>query len=268
MRIGVVELVALDLDGTLLTSGKTITDRTKRVIHALINQQVKVLLATARPPRSVATTYKALKLKTCVICYNGALIYDPPTRKILAHFPIHLPLARSVINFTRELNCEILISVEVLDHWYTDRVNPAYQTETAKMFKPDKLAPIDTWLNCDVTKILLQGPDECLMQIREKIFVDHPGQLAMAQSENNLLQIMAGSVSKGNALRLVCEHYGIPLQKTIAVGDAPNDIDMLRNAGIGIAMADAPDRVKQAANYITMKNDEDGLADALEKFIL
>jgi Cof subfamily protein (haloacid dehalogenase superfamily) len=177
-------------------------------------------------------------------------------------------LARSAIDFARGLNRDILISVEVLDHWYTDRVNPAYQTETAKLFEPDKLAPIDTWLDCDVTKILLQGPDECLTEIREKMQEDFPGHLAMAQSENGLLQIMAGCVSKGNALRLVCEHYGIPLQKTIAVGDAPNDIDMLRSAGIGIAMGDAPNRVKEAADYITMRNDDDGVADALEKFVL
>jgi Cof subfamily protein (haloacid dehalogenase superfamily) len=203
-----------------------------------------------------------------VICYNGALIYDPPSKKVLAHYPIHLPLAKSVIDFSRDLSRDVLISVEVLDEWYTDRVNSTYQTETSKLFKPDKLAPIDTWLDCDVTKILLQGPDECLSQIKTKVFEEHSGKLAMAQSENNLLQIMAGNVSKGNALKLVCDHYGIPLRKTIAVGDAANDIDMIRSAGIGIAMADAPSKVKDVADYVTMKNDDDGVADALEKFVL
>jgi len=264
----VVELVAIDLDGTLLTTGKTITERTKRVLRALANQNVRILLASARPPRSVASAYKSLQLSDCVICYNGALIYDPPNKQVLTHHPIRLELARKVVTLAREIYPDVLVSAEVLDHWFTDRVNSAYQTETSKQFIPDKLAPIETWLTCDVTKILLLGPDLYLTHIRTKLIQYHGEQLAMAQSDNNLLQIMAGGVSKGQALRFVCKHYKIPLRRTIAIGDASNDIDMLKSAGIGIAMAGASDRVKEAADYVTTANDEDGVAEALEKFAL
>ena len=79
---------------------------------------------------------------------------------------------------------------------------------------------------------------------------------------------MAYNVTKGQALKKICGHYGIPVSKTIAIGDAPNDIDMLQTAGIGIAMAEAPDKVKQVADYVTVGSDEDGVAEALEKFVL
>jgi hypothetical protein len=256
------------MDGTLLTSGKEITDRTRRVLKALENQGIRILLATARPPRSVAKTYKTLGLKTCVICYNGALVYDPPSKKVLAHHPIARNLAREVIGYARGIYPELLVSAEVLDHWFTDRVNDKYMTETAKEFEPDKLGPIESWLTGDVTKILLQGPQIYLTHIHTRLKQHHEGNFALAQSENNLLQIMAGGVSKGKALEFVCAHYQIPLQKTIAIGDAPNDIDMLRRAGFGIAMADAPAQVKNVADYVTTKNDEDGVAEALERFVL
>ncbi len=263
-----VELVAIDLDGTLLTSGKTITERTKRVLKALSNQNIKIVIASARPPRSVAAAYKALNLTCCVICYNGALIYDPKSKKMLAHCPIKLETAKEIINRARSVHSDILVSVEVLDHWYTDKLNNAYQTEVSKQFEPDRLGPIDSWLDCDVTKILLLGEEQHIEKIKNTFLSEFRDKIAMAQGEKHLLQIMAKGVSKGRALKTVCNFYNIPLDKTIAIGDESNDIDMLEIAGIGIAMADAPDKVKQVADYVTTGNDEDGVAEALEKFVL
>ncbi len=263
-----VELVALDLDGTLLTSGKKVTERTRRVLKALLHQKVKVLLASARPPRSVAGVYKLLGLDTCVICYNGALIYDPPSRSVLSHHPVKLATARKVIQMARDVWPNITISVEVLDQWFTDRISLEYQTEVSKKFVPDKLAPIETWLNCDVTKILILGPETFLSSIKNQVLYNFDSKLTAVQSDHNLLQIMSGGTSKGRALKFVCKHYNIPLRRTIAIGDAHNDIEMLECAGIGVAMADAPSRVKEVADYVTTTNDEDGVAEALEKFAL
>ncbi|NLX06701.1 MAG: HAD family phosphatase [Phycisphaerae bacterium] len=263
-----VELVAIDLDGTLLTSGKVVTARTQRVVRAVRQQGVRVVLASARPPRSVAETYKLLGLDTCVICYNGALIYDPPSKQVLFHRPIEKFLAREVIDLARQIYRETLVSIEVLDQWYTDRVNPAYQTEVSKQFQPDVLGPIDTWLIQPVTKVLLLGPAAKMSEVRRKIGQRFGRRLAMTQSESNLLQIMSAGVSKGTALKRVCDRYGISPQKTIAIGDAANDTDMLELAGMGIAMASASDDVKRAADYITSGNDDDGVAEALERFVL
>jgi len=264
----VVELVALDLDGTLLTSGKKITERTRRVLKALESHNVKVLLASARPPRSVAGIYKLLDLKTCVICYNGALIYNPPSREVLSHQPIRLAMAKKIIQMARDVWPNIVISVEVLDQWFTDRISSEDQAKVSKQFVPDKLAPIEDWLKCDVTKILVLGPESFLTSIKNQLLYNYETEISVIHSDHNLLQVMSGGVSKGKALKYVCKHYDIPLQRTIAIGDAHNDIDMLECAGIGIAMADAPASVKDAADYVTTTNDDDGVAEALEKFVL
>ena len=263
-----VELVAIDLDGTLLTSEKTITTRTLRVMRALRGQGIKIVIASARPPRSVAESYRLLGLDTCVICYNGALIYDPPTRRVLFHQPIDKFLAREVIDTARQHYAEVLVSVEVLDHWYTDRFNPQYQTEVSKQFEPDQVGPVDTWLLQDVTKILLLGPEKRIGEIRRKVIRRFRTRLAMTHSESSLLQIMSSGVSMGAAMERVCQHYGIPLQRTIAIGDSLNDADMLAVAGVGIAMASAPEKVKRSADYITSGNDNEGVAEALERFAL
>lgn len=263
-----VELVAIDLDGTLLTTGKSVTTRTRRVLRALGQQGIRVVLASARPPRSIAGIYKLLNLDTCVICYNGALIYDPPTKQVLCHYPIDRRLTERIIASARSIYADTLVSVEIVDHWYTDRVSVKYQTEVSRQFKPDGLGPVDTWLVQDVTKILLLGPVRRMREIRRAVVESFGPQLALTQSESHLLQIMAKGVSKGAALKFVCRRYGIGLQKTIAIGDAPNDIDMLRVSGIGIAMGSAPSGVKRSADYVTAVNDEEGVAEALERFVL
>lgn len=263
-----VELVAIDLDGTLLTSGKAVTTRSQRVIRALVNQGVKVIIASARPPRSIANTYKLLGLNTCVVCYNGALIYDPPVKEVLFHRQIAEALAQEVIDLARQTYPDVAVSVEVLDHWYTDGITTEYETETSRQFKPDRLGPIDTWLDQDVTKILLLGPAPHITEIRTKLKRMCRSRLATTQSEPHLLQIMSAGVSKGTAFRFVCDYYNVPTQRTIAIGDAPNDLDMLKQAGVGVAMASAPEPVKRAADYVTAHNDDDGVAEALERFAL
>ncbi|GAG46481.1 unnamed protein product [marine sediment metagenome] len=187
---------------------------------------------------------------------------------MLYHRPIDKLLAKQVIRTARSIHQDTLVSVEVLDHWYTDRVSPEYQTEVSKQFEPDRLGPVDTWLTQDVTKILLLGPGEQIKNIRARATELFAGQVAMTQDQTHLLQIMSRGVSKGAALKLVCKRYDVALQKTIAIGDAPNDIDMLKISGIGIAMASAPERVRRSADYVTSPNDDEGVAEALERFVL
>src|SRR6187549_4241335 len=115
-----IKLVAVDLDGTLLSSRKTITPKTHTAIKAAAAAGVKVVLATARPPRSVRTYYEALKLDTPTINYNGALIWDEYRRKAVEHVPLDVTVAKRVIAWGRKLYPKLLVSVEILDKWYTD----------------------------------------------------------------------------------------------------------------------------------------------------
>ncbi len=263
-----IDLLAIDLDGTLLREDKTITERTRRAIRAVRGQDIKVILATARPPRSVAQAYRLLGLDTAIICYNGALIYDPLNKHIITHHPIPLDTAKDVINFARLTYSDVIVSVEVLDQWYTNKLSDRFQTEVSKEFTPNKLGPINSWLNCDVTKILLLGQPRDIDRIKKGLKENFGRKVGLTQSEDHLLQIMKAGVSKGQGLKKVCEYYNIPLSKTIAIGDQLNDLDMIELAGLGVAMEDAPEKLKRAADYVTSSNNEDGVAEVLEKFVL
>ena len=263
-----IELIAVDLDGTLLTSEKQITLRTARAINACTQRGIRVILASARPPRSVLDIHKQLGLTTCIINYNGALVYSPLTKQVILHRPIRADLAGQIVEFAREQSPKVLVSAEVLDHWFTDRTDPLFTTETAKQFKPDKVAPISEWLNCDVTKILLQGPrgmcKPLIAQLRRKF----AHRITCLQTENELIQIMARGASKSSALKAVCRHYYVDLQHVMAIGDAPNDLGMLKLVSLAVAMAQAPKALRDAASFVTNNNDQNGVAQAIEWLIL
>ena len=110
-----IRMVAIDLDGTLLSSRKTITPKTHTAIRAALAAGVKVVLATARPPRSVRTYYEALKLDTPTINYNGALIWNERHRQVVEHVPLDAAVAKRIIAWGRKRYPELLVSVEILD---------------------------------------------------------------------------------------------------------------------------------------------------------
>jgi len=264
-----IEMVAIDLDGTLLNSAKEISAATEAILHAAREVHgVRIVLATARPPRSVLGFYRQLRLATPMVNYNGALVFDPLNHDVLWHRPIPLAVARGVVTLAREVFPAVLVSAEVLDRWYTDRYNPAYATETANLFDPDVVGPIDSWLDRPVTKLLLLGADEGLLAVEEAIHQRFPYQVATVQTEAGLLQVMHATVGKAQALRIVAAHLHVRREKVLAIGDNANDVGMLQWAGVGVAMANAAPEAKAAADYVTDHHDADGAARAIGKLIL
>src|SRR5215212_1007898 len=155
-----IRLVAVDLDGTLLNDSKQVSDQTAAALKCLPSMGVKVVIASARPPRSVRHIYAMLGLDTWQINYNGALIWDEPSQQPVFHRPLPPGVARRIIDDARDLYDECQITCEILDKWYTDRFDPTHTTETGRLFKPDVIAPLDTFTvgdDAQVTKLMLLG---------------------------------------------------------------------------------------------------------------
>lgn len=269
-RTPVIKLVAIDLDGTLLSSRKTITRRTHTALHAALERGIHIVLATARPPRSVRTYYQGLKLRTPQINYNGALIWDEPNKRIIAHHPLAVKQAKKVIAFARVAFPEILVSVEILDKWYTDHYAdvPEYSTETAKQFSPDFIGPLDAFLTVPVTKVMLLGPPEHIAALEKSLPAKFGKLIGHTRSDPHLLQILAPGVSKEAGLATIAESLGVGHGHIMAIGDAPNDIGMLKFAALSIAPENAWPQIKPLVDHVVPSNDEDGIAVALEKFVL
>jgi Cof subfamily protein (haloacid dehalogenase superfamily) len=260
-----IKLIAIDLDGTLLTSSKVIADRTAGALRCL-PPEVQIIISSARPPRSVRRFYQSLQLKTWQINYNGALIWDEPSQRAVYHCPMQGELVRRIIDLSRDMFEEVLVSCEVMDRWHTDRFDETYTTETGRLFKPDVIAPYETFCNQPITKLMLLGEPKILMRLEPLLLEQFGNDVTIVQTDKDLLQIMDRNVSKATALQMTARHYGVNKENIMAIGDAPNDVGMLQLAGVAVAMQNAHPVVKSVAHWIAPSNDEDGVHAALVKF--
>src|SRR4051794_34574590 len=260
-----IKLIAIDLDGTLLTSAKKISDQT---LNALLCRPpvVRLVIASARPPRSVRPIYQQLGLDTWQINYNGALIWDEPKNRPVFHRPMAGELTLRIIALARDMFDEVLVSCEIMDRWHTDRTDNSYTTETGRLFKPDVIAPCEQICQQPVTKLMFLGDPKMLLKL-EPMLLQHFGkQVSVVQTDRDLLQVMDTRVSKAVALKKVAEHYRIPRQHIMAIGDAPNDVGMLQLAGVAVAMNNAHRLVKTVAHWVAPSNDDHGVHAALVKY--
>lgn len=262
---GPIRLIAIDLDGTLLTRDKRVSEQTAEALRCL-PRDVRVVIASARPPRSVRPFYELLGLETWQINYNGAVIWDEPAKRAVFHRPMAADLARGIIDMARDMFEEVLVSCEVMDRWLTDRIDNSFTTETGKLFKPDVVAPIAEFCVQPMTKVMLLGEAKVLSRLEPMILERYGDKVTIVQTDRDLLQIMDNRVSKAVALQKVAGHYGIPPEQIMAIGDAPNDVGMLQLAGVAVAMDNASDVVKQTAHWVAPSNDDHGVHAALVKF--
>jgi Cof subfamily protein (haloacid dehalogenase superfamily) len=263
-----IGLIAIDVDGTLLRTDKRLPKRVAHAIQKAAAAGVRVVLASARPPRSVRAIYEYLGLDTPTIHYNGALIRDIRAGLTLFHQPLPAHLVRQIIAMARRIDPRVIVSIESLDHWYTDRPDHSLQTATSRRFDPDHVGPFPGFLHQPVTKLMLLAPAQRMERIGMGVsrrFGDH---VTIAVSDRDLLQIIHPSVDKSAALALIAQRMGVPPTQVMAIGDAPNDIGMLRWAGLGVAVENAWDRVRDAADVIVPSNDHNGVAVAIEQFAL
>ena len=265
-----IRLVAIDLDGTLLSSRKSITPKTHTAIRAALAKGVHIVLATARPPRSVRDYYGALKLKTPTINYNGALIWDEIRRKTVDHVPLDVTVAKKVIAWARKIYPGLLVSVEILDKWYTDHYEeiPEYMTETAKQFTPDFIGPLDAFMRVPITKLMLLGLPPRIIELEQGIAVKFATSISQTRSDAHMLQLMSPNTSKARALAKIAHLLDVPQEEVLAIGDAPNDVRMLQWAAAAAVPTNGWDAAKEVADTIIPSNDDDGVAEALRKYVL
>ena len=262
-----VELVALDLDGTLLDSRKRISGPTVKALRILGYQGVKVVLASARPPRSCRAIYEGLGLDTWQINYNGALLWDPKANRPVHHWPMAGLTVWEMAKLARELVPGVQVAAEVVDRWYTDRHDPYRTTVTGRLFRPDVVAPLSSWGRQPTTKLMFLAEPRKVARIREGLRAKFGHVAKVVHADPDLVQVMNHEAGKDVALRLVCEKYGVDPKHAMAVGDAINDYDMLRAAGTPVVMSNGCDECKSIARWVAPSNDQDGVYAAVRRFV-
>jgi Cof subfamily protein (haloacid dehalogenase superfamily) len=255
-------IVATDLDGTLLHSDGTLGERTRRALSAVTTAGIQIVLCTARPPRWMAPLRQTTGLSGTAVCANGAVIWDLDASTELESFAIDPEVAHEVVHRLR--------SALPAGSWALERVDrfahePGY---TARWPVPDDtlVADIENLLDEPAVKLMLRHPDlnaDVLLHRAQELAGDLV-ELSHSSSHDALLEISARGVSKASSLQWLCLREGVAAGEVMAFGDMPNDLPMLRWAGVGVAVANAHPDVLKVADEVTAANDADGVAQRLE----
>lgn len=264
-----IRLIAIDLDGTLLTDDKQVCSAACEALKRAAADGVKVVIASARPPRSVRAFYQQLGLDTWQINYNGAMIWDEPAKQVVFHQPMDGEAVLRLAMRARDLHADVLVECEILDRWHTDRATSRkFSTGTGKLFQPDVFADLATICRQSITVVNLLGEPTEIDRIEPILVAESGAEIEIVRAgDNDLIIGHHPDACKSVALQKVADHYQVPMANVLAMGDAQNDVGMLKLAGTSVAMGNAPDSVKSHADWIAPANVDLGVCAALKRFL-
>ncbi len=265
------KLIVLDIDGTLVNSSGKIGERTKKALFAARNNGCLLTLASGRPTGEMAWVAKELRLHEdggCIISFNGGEIFDCKNNKIISRHVFSKKYVPWLYGLSKEHGTVILSYPESGTEIDSDDPDYKFVRIESEINGIDirKVADFARDIDYDPVKCIITGEPERLLAIQAIITEKEPDVLEAYRSESFFLEIMPRGVNKGRALEKLASLTGIAREETIAFGDSYNDLAMIEYAGMGIAMGNAKPEVKEAADYVTSRHDEDGIADALEYF--
>lgn len=259
-----IKLVATDLDDSLLRSDLTISSKNLKAIEFLKQNGVIFILATGRPYPSIKRYSEELRVYYPVITYQGALVYDPKNDKKLYGCEIEPDDAKRLIKLARDNDLHVHIYIDNI--WYVEVFN--HKVEYYKNLtglEPILAGDFLEFIDRPVTKVLFFDEHEKLHRIRNELPSEFYKIFNIMFSKPFFLEFTNINVSKGNALKFLADYYQLKKDEIMAIGDGDNDISMIEYAGVGVAVSNATDKLKQAADFITLDNEHDGFAYAIEK---
>lgn len=268
-----IELIALDIDGTLIGEDLEIGPRTRSAIAAARRRGIVVSLVTGRMVSSALKYARVLELDAPIVGYQGALIREMPvagsTRlgKLLVHTPLRADTAREVIAWTRSVGLDPHLNH--LERFIVRTDDPRADDYSAFMgWDADVAEDLLSSIRHGVSKVMAAGepplPTDVLAAARERF----AGRADVTVSHPRFLEFLAPGVSKGRAVRWLARRHGIPLGAVLAIGDQWNDLEMLVEVGHGTAMPTAPAEVRAAGRYVAPPLAEEGVAQVIEALVL
>ena len=266
-------LLFLDLDGTLLNSQHQISDGNRRALEGALQRGHGVVIATGRPLKSAMIQAHSLGLDQpgCFLAaYNGGVIYDWGSGTQLYRRALDWETVWEVFDLINEkgLHIQTYDRDGVLVEKRCDNALVRQYCGTGAVgFRV--IGDVRTDLSEPPVKILLIDPQrQVLAQAQQELQQKLGHRADVFFSCSTYLEIVSAGVNKGEAVKMLSSRLGVPLERTVAVGDEANDLSMIRTAGLGVAMANGTGEVKAAAGYITRRNnDQDGVAEVVELFL-
>ena len=264
------KLIAMDLDGTLNNDQKIITEKTKAALMVAQKQGIRLALASARPSPGLFKERDILSLQNyggILMSYNGGRIVDAETNRVLFETSMDLEETKQVLRKLESLPVTPILD-DGIQFYVTskDGYKVDYECKNNNMVCSE-VGNLADFLAFAPIKILMSVQPEELAQVQQAIAAFLPENLSVVQTAPFYLEVIPKVINKGQGIRDICNVLGIDPAEVISFGDAANDIPMLQAAGMGVAMGNAQEAVKAAANMVTLSNNDDGIAAALEKLL-
>jgi Cof subfamily protein (haloacid dehalogenase superfamily) len=264
-----VRLVALDLDGTLLTRGNRVSDGNADAVRAAVAAGVHVVFATSRWYLLAKRTADLLGVRAPIICHNGAMVRGADGgQEYLLRLRLGAGAAARIAAIADSARYESMVTVGDDTFMITKRQDIDPARLPGGMTMTERLAD---HVDGGAEAFLFFGQD-AVDGVRASLAGQYDGELNLAWGFSETfppyLNIVHAGADKGRALTMVCEHLGVPLAETMAIGDAAPDLEMMRVAGVSVAMGNAPDDVKSQVSDIGPSNLEDGVAWAIRRYAL
>jgi len=266
-----IKLVTIDLDGTLFDNNKKISIENRNAIKKARELGCKIVIATGRPIAGVLPVLEELEINTIddyVIVYNGAKVYNVSTKEIVFSSTISGQEVKELFKESKRLNSNFH-AFKVDEELITDVHNPYTNVECRINKIEDKIVIFDEIAdNEKFLKAMMVSDEKTLDAAMKNIQEKFKNNLTMVRSDKIFLEFLNKKSNKGLALEAIANYLNIDIKETMAIGDAGNDLPMIKIAGIGVAMANSFDYVKTEADYITLSNENNGVAYAIEKFVI
>jgi Cof subfamily protein (haloacid dehalogenase superfamily) len=263
-----IRLIALDLDGTLIGSDLVVRPRVREAIGCARERGAEVTIVTGRMFAAARPFANVLGITGPMVCYQGAAVYDAGSGATLRETPVQPEVTAQVLAWAHEHGVHAQCYAD--DKLYVDEINRFSKSYT-------DLARVEPVLVPSLSAEFAHRPTIKLVLVDEAERAEqHLGALRallgerayLTRSHREFVEIIDPAVNKGEALRFVSERYGVPLDETLAVGDAWNDVPLLDAAGIGVAMGSAPPELLSRADAVVSDVAHDGVAEAIERFVL
>lgn len=262
------KMIALDLDGTLKSSDKQILPKTKEILIKLVSKGIIIVLASGRPTAGLYLEANELKLKEYggyLLSFNGAKVVNYQTKEVIYQKVYDYKIAHQVYDRAKEYNMAVMsyTDSEIISEDVDDKyVKVESDINNMPIKKVDSFKEV---INFDVNKVLLTGEPDYMAKVEAEFKQPYGDSLSIYRSAPYFIEVMAQGIDKAASLKALADSLQIKPEEIISFGDGYNDLSLIEFAGLGVAMANAVDEVKQRANYITLSNDEEGIYDCLNK---
>jgi Cof subfamily protein (haloacid dehalogenase superfamily) len=263
-----VRLVIADVDGTLVTHDKILTQRAIQSVFKLREAGIQFAITSGRPPKGMAMLIEPLKLNEPIAAFNGGVVIQPDLKTVLAQNVLTPDVVMKVVRQILDHKLDVWVYTDTT--WFVRDIKAAHvaREQWTVKFEPVVTDKLETLVD-KVAKVVGVGDDlEGVARCEKEVQQACGASVSAARSQPYYLDVTHPKANKGEVVRIMSDLLKIPAEEIATIGDMPNDVLMFVKSGVSIAMGNASPEVQKSATYVTTSSEDEGFANAMEKFIL